>query len=73
MELEKKTTILFPSRLHRYLSILAKQKNVSMGFLVRKACEIQYGYSSPDAEVFCRYDKDFDQIKNLTRKTPNLL
>lgn len=43
MELTKKTTILFDPVLHRRLSLLAKQKGVSLGELVRHACERQYG------------------------------
>ena len=42
MELTKKTTILFPPDLHERLSMLAAQKHVSMGALVREACEHQY-------------------------------
>lgn len=46
MELTKKTTILFPPALHERLSRLAEQQGTSLGDLVRKACEIQYGLAS---------------------------
>jgi len=43
MELSKKTTILFSPRLHARLSALASQRSLSLGELVRDACEKQYG------------------------------
>lgn len=46
MELSKKTTILFPPDLHERLSSLAAQKGISIGELVRSACEKQYGLVS---------------------------
>lgn len=46
MELSKKTTILFPPDLHERLSRLAAQKGISLGELVRNACEKQYGIVS---------------------------
>ncbi len=46
MELTKKTTILFPELLHKRLTQLAKQNKVSLGRLVRSACEKQYGLVS---------------------------
>ena len=53
MALEKKTTILFSPGLHKHLTGLAKQRSVSMGDLVRSACEAQYGYTSPDERLAC--------------------
>ena len=43
MELSKKTTILFSKELHRRLSELAARRGVSLGELVREACEVRYG------------------------------
>jgi len=48
MELPKKTTILFSTQLHQYLVKLAKQQGVSLGHLVRRACEEMYGYVSKE-------------------------
>jgi hypothetical protein len=51
MELTKKTTILFPPDFHERLSRLAKQQGTSLGDLVRKACEIQYGLVSTETRL----------------------
>ena len=51
MELSKKTTILFSPDVHEQLSRLAAQKGVSLGELVRQACEKQYGLVSVEARV----------------------
>ena len=51
MELTKKTTILFPPDLHERLSRLAEQQGTSLGDLVRKACEIQYGLVSAETPL----------------------
>lgn len=42
MELSKKTTILLTEELHARLTRLARQEGVSLGELVRRACERQY-------------------------------
>lgn len=49
MELSKKTTILLSPELHRRLAELAERRGVSMGRLVREACESQYGIVDSDA------------------------
>jgi predicted DNA-binding protein len=43
MELSVKTTILLTPELHRRLSSYAERRGVSMGALVREACETVYG------------------------------
>ncbi|MCU0534391.1 MAG: type II toxin-antitoxin system HicB family antitoxin [Hydrococcus sp. Prado102] len=43
MELSVKTTILLSPELHRRLTSYAEQRGVSMGALVREACETLYG------------------------------
>ena len=48
MELSKKTTILFSPELHRRLSRLAASRGVSLGELVREACEVRYGVLGSD-------------------------
>ena len=44
MERSKMTTILFPPDLHEHLARLAKERGVSLGQLVRRACERAYGF-----------------------------
>lgn len=51
MELSKKTTILLSPDLHARLARLARQRGVSMGELVRTACERQYGLVSAEARL----------------------
>ena len=51
MELRKKTTIVFSSQQHAWLTQLAQQRGVSFGQLVREACEAQYGTSSPESRL----------------------
>ncbi len=43
MELSKKTTLLFSPELHRRLTHLAAKRGVSLGELVREACEARFG------------------------------
>lgn len=49
MDLSKKTTILFSPELHRRLSELAARRGVSLGELVREACQAQYGIAGSEA------------------------
>ena len=51
MELTKKTTILFSPKLHRRLSRLAASRGVSLGELVREACENRYGVVGSEGRV----------------------
>ena len=51
MELSKKTTILFSDLEHARLTALAAQRGVSMGWLVREACMVQYGAVDPAVRV----------------------
>ena len=46
MDLSKKTTILLSPDLYQQLTQLAAQKGVSMGQLMREACEKTYGLST---------------------------
>jgi hypothetical protein len=46
MELSKKTTILFSHELHDRLSKLAALRGISLGELVRSACEREFGLAS---------------------------
>ena len=46
MELSKKTTILLSPELHKRLSSLATASRISMGELIRRACEKQYGLAN---------------------------
>jgi len=51
MELSKKTTILFSPELHDRLRRLAVQKGISMGELIRSACEKVYGIFSREEKI----------------------
>ena len=51
MELSKKTTILFSPELHQRLSRLAARQGVSLGELVREACEARYGVMGSEVRV----------------------
>ncbi len=51
MELSKKTTVLFSPDLHHRLVRMARQKGVSMGELVRSACEKQYGFFDKQSRI----------------------
>ena len=51
MELVKKTTILFAPDLHAHLVEVARLRGVSLGELVRSACEAQYGVTSKEERL----------------------
>ena len=51
MDLIKKTTILFPPDLHAHLVEVARHRGVSLGELVRSACEAQYGTVSKEERL----------------------
>lgn len=51
MDLSKKTTILFPPKLHARLTRLAAERGTSLGSLVREACEREYGETTREQRV----------------------
>lgn len=51
MELSKKTTILFSPELHRRLAGIAARQGLSLGELVREACEAKYGVQTDPRRV----------------------
>lgn len=51
MDLSKKTTLLFPPDLYSHLTRLAQLRGVSLGELVRRACEAQYGLVSRESRL----------------------
>lgn len=51
MELSRKTTILLNDELHDRLTRLARRRGVSLGQLVREACERQYGLGGSDERI----------------------
>lgn len=48
MELSKKTTILLSPDFHSHLARVAKKRGVSLGQLIREACEAHYGSVSAE-------------------------
>jgi hypothetical protein len=51
MELTKKTTILFSPELHRRLTQIAERGGISLGELVRSACEREYGRTPREEKI----------------------
>lgn len=51
MDLIKKTTILFPPDLYEQLARLARQRETSVGELVRTACRTQYRIASRETRL----------------------
>ena len=51
MELSKKTTILFRPEMHERLVQLAAFRGMSLGDLVRRACEREYAISSREERL----------------------
>jgi hypothetical protein len=51
MELSKKTTILLSPQLHKRLAQLASQRRTSVGDLIRRACERQYGLADEGSRM----------------------
>lgn len=51
MELSKKTTILFPPALHKQLMRLAHRRGVSLGQLIRAACESEYSQADESTRL----------------------
>jgi hypothetical protein len=50
-DLTKKTTILLTPTLYERLMAEARRRSVSMGELVRDACEARYGFGTSEARV----------------------
>lgn len=61
MELTKKTTILLSPELHAHLTRTAKERNKSLGQLVREACEIQYADVSSEDRL-----RAVDELRRLS-------
>jgi len=51
MELSKKTTILFRPEMHQRLVELAASRGMSLGDLVRNACEREYDLASREERL----------------------
>ena len=74
MELEKKTTILFPTDLHKFLTQLAKINKTSLGHLVRSACESKYRYVSKEerlkaVEELCKFSLPVGTPQEMKRES----
>jgi hypothetical protein len=74
MELIKKTTILFSPSLHAHLTQTAKRRGMSLGELVRAACEAQYGIVSSEerlraAERLRRLSLPVGSVRKMKRQS----
>jgi predicted DNA-binding protein len=74
MELSKKTTILLTPELHERLTTLAKQRNSSIGALIREACERQYGLFPKEDRLaavheMSRLSLPVDSVRQMKRES----
>ena len=61
MKLTRKTSVLLPHDLHEQLTLLARERKVSLGHLIRSACERQYGMVPKEQRLkavldLCRFE-----------------
>ena len=61
MALSKKTTILLPPALYEHLTQTARARRMSLGQLVRDACEAQYGRVSGEERA-----QAVDELRRLS-------
>jgi hypothetical protein len=74
MELTKKTTILLPPDLHEQLSVLARERRVSVGHLIRSACRKQYCVVSKEERLaavreLCRLKLPVGSVARMKRES----
>ena len=74
MELTKKTTILLPPRLHKQLTLLARERQVSVGHLIRFACQRQYGLASKEDRLkavgeLCRLELPVATVARMKKES----
>ena len=74
MELTKKTTILLPPDLHEQLALLARQRKVSVGHLIRSACRKQYSVVPKEERLsavqeLCRLNLPVGTVARMKRES----
>lgn len=74
MDLTKKTTILFSPDLHRRLAGIAERQGVSLGELVREACEAKYGVQTDPrrteaAEAFGKLNLPVGTVQQMKQES----